>query len=396
MNKKIAICVAAFLAALVAVMPFINAAKSNAAAYKAETSAPTAANGFAATSKAAMLLDADTGTVVFEKNISEHLPIASMVKIMTLAIAFDEIENRGISLDTEVVASENAASMGGSQAFLDANATYRLDELLKSIVVASANDSCVAVAEHLFGSVEAFVTAMNERAAEWGMTDTVFVNCTGLPKEGQYCCAKDVAIMFKKLIAHPEFFDYAKVWTYSFSHPGGRTTELTNTNKLIRFYDGCDGGKTGYTDAARSCITVTAKRGDTRLICVTVGAENSKTRNKEVSELLNYGFANYKTVYAVRAGEEIGEFGISNGKQQKIKVVADSDCTVFVKCGEERATELVPQIKTLRAPVKKGDKVGEITVMADGEKYATVDAVAAETCEKKGFKDIIEDFIEAW
>lgn len=396
MNKKLAICVAAVLAALIAVMPFISAAKSDAVACGAETATKDNTGNFAATSKAALLIDADSGAVVFEKNTTDRLQIASMVKIMTLAIAFEEIENRGISYETEVVASENAASMGGSQAFLDANAAYRLDELLKSIVVASANDSCVAVAEYLFGSVDAFVAVMNDKAAEWGMTDTSFVNCTGLPKEGQYCCAKDVAVMFKKLISYPRFFDYAKVYTYAFEHPSGRTTELTNTNKLIRFYDGCDGGKTGYTDAARSCITVTAKRGDTRLICVTVGAENSKTRNKEVSELLNYGFANYKTVYAVRAGDEMGEFDVANGKADKIKVVAERDCTVFTKCGDAKTPELKVEVCKIGAPVNKGEVVGEITVMLDGEKYGTVNAVAAEDCPKKGLRDIIDDFIKAW
>ncbi len=388
MSKKIMIGVATFLAALIAIVPFISA--------RASVRSAVAEDKFAATSKAAMLLDADTGTVVFEKNTKDRLPIASMVKIMTLSLAFDEINVRGISLDTPVVVSENAASMGGSQAFLEANAEYALGELLKSIVVASANDSCVAVAEHLFGSVDAFVAKMNEKAAEWGMEDTAFVNCTGLPKDGQYCCAHDVAVMFGKLIEHPEFFDYAKVWMYDFQHPGGRVTQLTNTNKLIRFYDGCDGGKTGYTDAARSCITVTAKRGDTRLICVTIGAENSKTRNREVSELLNYGFANYKTVYAVRAGDEIGEYAVSNGKTDTVKVVAASDCTAFVKCGDNAELTLSPEIGDLCAPVAVGEKVGTVKVLLNGEEFATVDAISQSECLKKGYLDIVDDFIGQW
>ncbi|MDE6294051.1 MAG: D-alanyl-D-alanine carboxypeptidase, partial [Clostridiales bacterium] len=243
MNKKILIGIAGILTAIIAFSPLFGAAR---AAHADEVR-------LASTCKAAMLLDANTGTVVFEKNTKQHLQIASMVKIMTLGLAFDEIARREIPLDTTVTASENAASMGGSQAFLDANADYRLDELLKSIVVASANDSCVAVAEYLYGSVDAFVAAMNERATEMGLNDTKFVNCTGLPKEGQYSCAADVAVMFKNLMAHEKFYDYAKVWMYDFEHPGGRVTGLTNTNKLIRFYDGCDGGKTGYTDEARSC-----------------------------------------------------------------------------------------------------------------------------------------------
>ena len=238
MNKKFLVGIAAVLTAIIAFTPLFG----NAFAAGAEVEP----KGLANTCKAAMLIDSETGTVVYEKNTRERLQIASMVKIMTLGLAFDEIERREIPFDSIVTASENAAAMGGSQAFLDANADYKLDELLKSIVVASANDSCVAVAEYLYGSVEAFVAAMNERAQKLGLTDTKFVNCTGLPQAGQYSCAADVAAMFKLLTEHERFFDYAKVWMYDFRHPSGRVTGLTNTNKLIKFYEGCDGGKTGY------------------------------------------------------------------------------------------------------------------------------------------------------
>ncbi|MBD5132308.1 MAG: D-alanyl-D-alanine carboxypeptidase [Clostridiales bacterium] len=387
MYKKIMLGVAAVLAALIAMMPVMG----NAVHAKAE-----AEDSLAKTCKSAMLVDYDTGKVVFEKNVKEHLPIASMVKIMTLSLAFDEIEKREISLDTMVTASEKAASMGGSQAFLDANADYKLGELLKSIVVASANDSCVAVAEYLYGSVDAFVEAMNDRATALGLNDTKFVNCTGLPQDGQYSCAHDVAEMFKTLVDHEEFFEYAGVWMYDFEHPSGRVTGLTNTNKLIKFYDGCDGGKTGYTDAARSCITVTAKRGDTRLVCVAIGAENSKTRNKEVSEMLNYGFANYKTVFAVKKGDLVGEYAVEGGKTDTVTVVAADDCSAFVKCGEKSEIELVSQIDALCAPVNVGDKVGTIVVKINGEVYGEVDAVAQTDCQKKGYIDIINDFIANW
>lgn len=389
MNKKILIGIAAVLTAIIAFMPIVGGAVK---AARAETTDVALAK----TCKAAMLLDSATGTVVFEKNVKEHLQIASMVKIMTLTLAFDEIEKRDISLDTVVTASQNAASMGGSQAFLDANSDYRLDELLKSIVVASANDSCVAVAEYLCGSVEAFVDAMNDKAAELGMSDTHFVNCTGLPQKGQYSCAADVAAMFKTLIKHEKFFEYAKVWMYDFEHPGGRITGLTNTNKLIRFYNGCDGGKTGYTDEARSCITVTAKRDNTRLICVAIGAENSKTRNKEVSEMLNYGFANYKTVYAIHAGDVLGEFDVAFGKTDKIDVACESDVTAFVKSGEKAEFTVEHDISVINAPVKAGDTVGKIRIMLNGEEYACVNAVAQTDCQKKGYKDIIGDFIGNW
>lgn len=391
MNKKILIGIAGILTAIIAFSPLLGKAYSKHVVF-----ADTATQNLATTCRSAMLLDYNTGTVVLEKNPKQHLQIASMVKIMTLCLAFDEIAKREIPLDTLVTASENAAAMGGSQAFLDANANYRLDELLKSIVVASANDSCVAVAEHLYGSVDAFVAAMNERAEQLGLTDTCFVNCTGLPHDGQYSCAADVAVMFKQLIKHEKFFEYAKVWMYDFEHPGGRVTGLTNTNKLIRFYEGCDGGKTGYTNEARSCITVTAKRGDTRLICVAIGAENSKTRNKEVSEMLNYGFANYKTVYALQKGEVLGEYGVEGGKTDKITVIAGTDCTAFVGCGQKSDVSLNIEVDTLCAPVTAGQKVGKVTVLINGEQYCTVDAVAQNGCDKKGYKDILDDFIAEW
>ena len=388
MNNKFLVGLAAILTAIVAFMPILGNV-STAGAETAETS-------LAKTSKAALLMDGDTGTVVFQKNEKDRLPIASMVKIMTLLVSFDEIEKREIAYDTMVTASENAAAMGGSQAFLDANSKYGLDELLKSIVVASANDSCVAVAEFLYGSVDAFVEAMNNRAKELGLENTNFVNCTGLPKPGQYSCAADVSVMFKELIKHERFFDYAKVWMYDFEHPGGRVTGLTNTNKLIRFYNGCDAGKTGYTDEARSCITVTAKRGDTRLICVTIGAENSKTRNKEVSEMLNYGFGNYKTVYAVKKGDLAGEYAVSNGKINKVSAEIAQNVTAFVKLGDNREITVEYEIGEIKAPVKAGDTVGEAVVYIGGEKYAAVPVVSRADCDKKGYIDILQDFIGEW
>lgn len=386
MNKKFTIGIAALVLAVFAFMPVLGIsakAESNKAA-------------FAQTARAAMLIDADTGSVIFEKNVTEHYPIASMVKIMTLGVVLDEIEKREIPLNTCITASQNAASMGGSQAFLDANAQYRLDELIKSIVVASANDSCVAVAEYLFGSVDAFVTAMNEKASALGLTNTKFANCTGLPGGEQYSCASDVAVMFGELVKHNEFFDYAKVWMYDFEHPGGRVTQLTNTNKLIRFYNGCDGGKTGYTNEARSCLAATAKRGDTRLVCVVIGAENSKTRNKEVSELFDYGLANYKTVYAIRSGENMGEFSVANGVVNSVQIQAANNLTVFVKSGDECNIEIVPEIGELKAPIACGDKLGKIKIKVNGSDYGEVDAVAATACSKKGYRDIINEFIKSW
>ena len=207
----------------------------------------TAEEPLAAKAKAAVLMDAESGTIITEKNPTERVPIASMVKIMTLNIAFEEIEAGRLGYDDDVTASEYATSMGGSQAFLDTGSTYKVGELIKSIVVASANDSCVAIAEHISGSVPAFVERMNSTAGAWGMENTNFVNCTGLPAPNGYSSAGDAAIMFRRLIGHKDFFEFANVWMFDFVHPSGRVTQLSNTNKLVRFYEGCDGGKTGFT-----------------------------------------------------------------------------------------------------------------------------------------------------
>ena len=238
-------------------------------------------------SKEAVLVSADSGEVLFEHNADEKRPIASMVKIMTLLLCFENADSGKFSFDDMITVSQRAASMGGSQAFLDAGSAYMAEDLVKSIVIASANDSCVAMAEHIGGSVEGFVNLMNKRADELGMQDTVFVNCTGLPAAGQFSTAKDVSKMFRELIGHKKYFEYSGVWMEDFQHPGGRVTGLTNTNKLIRQYNGCDGGKTGYTSEAMHCLAATAKRGDMRLISVVVGLTKIKNFLITVLPIMN-------------------------------------------------------------------------------------------------------------
>ncbi|MCL2797950.1 MAG: D-alanyl-D-alanine carboxypeptidase, partial [Firmicutes bacterium] len=258
MMKKIRSLVALAIAVLLGAALLCGAALK---AVYADSASANAGEKLAVSARSALLVDYHTGTVVYEYNPTQHLPIASMVKIMTLGIIFDEIEKGGISFDTDVTASANAGAMGGSQAFLDANATYKAGELIKSIIVASANDSCVAMAEHIAGSTEEFVTRMNDKAAALGMSDTHFVNCTGLPAPGAYSCARDVGTMTRELLRHDGFYQFSTVWMFDFVHPGGRFTSLSNTNKLLKGYAGCDGGKTGFTTEAMYCLSATAKRG---------------------------------------------------------------------------------------------------------------------------------------
>lgn len=343
-----------------------------------------------------LLMDFASGTVIHELNASQRRPIASMVKIMTLLRTYESIASGKASLEDDVTISQRAADMGGSQAFLDAGSVHKLKNLIKTIIVASANDSCVAVAEHISGSVENFVDSMNKRAGELGLKDTNFVNCTGLPATNQYSCARDVATMMRTLIStESNYFEYSKIWMEDFVHPGGRVTGLTNTNRLIRFYQGCDGGKTGYTNEAKHCLCATAKRGETRLIAVVVGAPDSQTRFKEVSDLLNYGFGNYESKVLL-AKDGLEEIQIKSGVKEALKIAPAEQLALFGKKGETKG-ELVIDLHDVKAPVKKGDAVGYALIVApDGSVLAKTDIVALEDIEKQSFFDTVRDILGQW
>lgn len=343
-----------------------------------------------------LLMDFASGTVIHELNASQRRPIASMVKIMTLLRTYESIASGKASLEDDVTISQRAADMGGSQAFLDAGSVHKLKNLIKTIIVASANDSCVAVAEHISGSVENFVDSMNKRAGELGLKDTNFVNCTGLPATNQYSCARDVATMMRTLIStESNYFEYSKIWMEDFVHPGGRVTGLTNTNRLIRFYQGCDGGKTGYTNEAKHCLCATAKRGETRLIAVVVGAPDSQTRFKEVSNLLNYGFGNYESKVML-AKDGLEEIQIRSGVKEALKIAPAEQLALFGKKGETKG-ELVIDLHDVKAPVKKGDAVGYALIVApDGSVLAKTDIVALEDIEKQSFFDTVRDILGQW
>ena len=220
--------------------------------------APVRVSAETATGKAAYLCDYESGTAVYQREEKKHLPIASMCKIMTLILSFEAVENGTLAYDEEITVSANAAGMGGSQVFLQTGLSYTAEDLMKTVAVCSANDSCVALAERIAGSEADFVAKMNARAKELGAEDTLFANCTGLPKDPQYSCAKDVACMLRTLLRHEKYYEFSKIWYEDFPHPDGRTTRITNTNKLIRSYTGCDGGKTGYTGEAGFCLAATA------------------------------------------------------------------------------------------------------------------------------------------
>lgn len=352
---------------------------------------PTArAEGFSAEGRSAYLVDAATFTPLYAKNENERLPIASMVKIMTVLLTLEAVDRGELSLDEKVPVSENAASMGGSQVFLDAGTEHRAGDLLKSVIVASANDSCVALAERVSGSVEGFVSDMNARAAELGMKDTRFANCTGLPAAESFSTAHDVALMFREVIRHPVYFEDAGVWLEDYVHPDGRTTVMTNTNKLVKFYNGCDGGKTGFTSEAKFCLAATAARDGMRVIAVVAGADSSKSRFNAVSSMFNHAFGSFKAEKLLGAGELAAQrVKVAGGKERSIGVTVSEDIVRLAPRSDKAAAELRLELPDkVKAPVRKGDVVGKGYVVVDGTAVREFDLVAAEDVARASIWDL--------
>ena len=352
---------------------------------------PTArAEGFSAEGRSAYLVDAATFTPLYAKNENERLPIASMVKIMTVLLTLEAVDRGELSLDEKVPVSENAASMGGSQVFLDAGTEHRAGDLLKSVIVASANDSCVALAERVSGSVEGFVSDMNARAAELGMKDTRFANCTGLPAAESFSTAHDVALMFREVIRHPVYFEDAGVWLEDYVHPDGRTTVMTNTNKLVKFYNGCDGGKTGFTSEAKFCLAATAERDGMRVIAVVAGADSSKSRFNAVSSMFNHAFGSFKAEKLLGAGELAAQrVKVAGGKERSVGVTVREDIVRLAPRSDKAAAELRLELPDkVKAPVRKGDVVGKGYLVVDGTAVREFDLVAAEDVARASIWDL--------
>lgn len=346
----------------------------------------------------AILIEASTGQVIFEKNADEQRPVASVTKIMTILLTLEAIEQKAVSVDDQVMVSQNAAGMGGSQALLDANQPYALGELLKSTIVASANDAAVALAEHIAGAQEVFVQRMNARAKELGLENTNYVNCTGLPVEGQHTTARDVATLSRQLDRFPLYYKYSTIWMDTIAHKGGRVTELTNTNRLIRFYENCDGYKTGSTNEAKYCVSASAKRGGLRLIAVVLGAPGGQVRFDEARKMLDYGFANYQMSKVVGEGADMDmQVAVKMGLKDSVGVLAGEEISMLLKKGEESALSIeVALPETITAPVQKGEAIGEITVRRGDKVVATAPAVAAETVGMPGMLEALLRIWENW
>ena len=343
------------------------------------------------TSPSAILCEASTGQVIFEKNADERRPVASVNKVMTILLNLEAVDEGRVSLEDQVTVSPRAASMGGSQAFLDAGERYKLSELLKTVIVASANDSAVALAEHLAGTEESFVRLMNTRAEELGLTNTHYANCTGLPAQEHYTTARDVAKLSAQLDLHPIYYRYSTIWMDEIKHRGGRVTSLTNTNRLIRFYPGCDGYKTGSTNEARYCVSATAKKEGMRLIAVVLGTPAGQTRFDEARAMLEYGFANVQLVTPIAQGQALDmTVPVRLGGRDEVSVLSGGTCSLLERRGEKNALSLeAALVEKVNAPVYAGDVLGEIRVKRGDEVVAVVPAVAGEDVQLPGLVDAL-------
>lgn len=343
------------------------------------------------TSPSAILCEASTGQVIFEKNADERRPVASVNKVMTILLTLEAVDEGRVSLEDQVTVSPRAASMGGSQAFLDAGERYKLSELLKTVIVASANDSAVALAEYLAGTEESFVRLMNTRAEELGLTNTHYANCTGLPAQEHYTTARDVAKLSAQLDLHPIYYRYSTIWMDEIKHRGGRVTSLTNTNRLIRFYPGCDGYKTGSTNEARYCVSATAKKEGMRLIAVVLGTPAGQTRFDEARAMLEYGFANVQLVTPIAQGQALDmTVPVRLGGRDEVSVLSGGTCSLLERRGEKNALSLeAALVEKVNAPVYAGDVLGEIRVKRGDEVVAVVPAVAAEDVQLPGMVDAL-------
>ncbi len=360
---------------------FIGATLSPSSGLAAEKKTDLADNA-----RSAILIERDTGQVLYEKNSDEKLPPASMTKIMTMLLVMEALETGKIRLDEKVWTSEYAASMGGSQIFLEEGEEMTVEELLLAVAIASANDASVALAEKIAGSEENFVEMMNEKAKELGLKNTKFQNSTGLSAKDHYSSARDMAVLAKELLKYEEITKYTKQYEAYLREDTDNKFWLVNTNRLVKFYPGVDGLKTGYTSEAKYCLTATAKKDDMRVIAVVFGAPSSKERNKQISRMFDYAFSQFQSKQYFKKGDVIGEVPLEKGERKKIKVASGESVSLLTKKGEKLddvETEL--KLKKIKAPVKKGEEVGKILLKKDGKVLAENSVVAGENVKTAGW-----------
>lgn len=351
---------------------------------------PARAEGLELTAPSAVLMEASTGRVLFEKDPHALRSCASITKVMTLCLVFQALDSGQLSLDQTLTASAHAASMGGSDIWLEEGEAMSVDDLIKATVIMSANDAAVVLAEAVSGSEEAFVAQMNEKAQQLGMSDTVFKNCNGLDEEGHVTSAYDVALMSRELIRHEKVFDYTLTWMDSVR---GGETQLVNTNKLIRSYPGITGLKTGTTGQAGSCITATAEREGLSLIAVVLGADSTDHRFQDAAALLDYGFAGWKAT--VPEAPVLEPVPVARGMEPQVEPVLGEMPTLLLKAGEAGEVETAVTYEELTAPVTRGDVIGQVTCTVDGSVMAQVDITAGEDVAQVTFFGVLSHLVQA-
>lgn len=318
----------------------------------------------ASNAKSAIIIEPTTGKIIFDKNSNERLEPASMTKIMTLLLTFEAIDNGRVSLDDTVNISKRAEDMGGSQMFLEAGSNIRLEEIIKGVSIASANDGAIALAEFIGGSVENFVDMMNKKAEDLGLSNTHFANPHGLHADNHYSSAYDMAIMASNLISHEKVLNYTSIYEDYFNKPDGSRTWLVNTNKLVRFLEGVDGLKTGYTSEAGYCLTATAKKGNVRYITVVMGEPSSDIRSSETANMLNYAFNSFKLNTILDKSQELGTIYIDKSKQKTAKIIVKNPVTELISKEKDIPNYTYNlKVEKITAPIKAGTKVGTVEIL---------------------------------
>lgn len=340
----------------------------------------------------AIVIERDTGEVLFEKDSNKPLPPASMTKIMTMLLIMEAIEDGELKYEDMVTVSENAASMGGSQVFLEPGEKMSVDDMLKAIAVASGNDAAVAMAEHIGGTEAEFVKKMNGKAAELGLEHTSFKNTNGLPVADHYSSAHDLAIIAKELLKHENITSYTGIYEDYLRKGTDKEFWLVNTNKLVRFYPGVDGLKTGFTQEAKYGLTATAEKDGMRVIAVVMGAPTPKNRNADITSMLDYSFSQYSTKHLYSRGDVLGEAKVTKGQDKTVQAITPEQVSILHKKGEkiDEATTNVTLVDHLHAPIEKGDVIGQLSIEKEGETLLKTDLTAAESVESASWWELFK------
>jgi D-alanyl-D-alanine carboxypeptidase (penicillin-binding protein 5/6) len=342
--------------------------------------------------KSAILMDMDTGTIIFDKNSDLKLPPASITKIMTMLLIMEAIDSKKITWTDKVRTSENAASMGGSQIFLEVGEEMTVEDMMKGIAIASGNDASVAMAEFISGTEESFIEMMNKRAKELGMVNTHFSNTNGLPTSDHYSSAKDIAIMSRELLKYEDITKYTSIYEDYLRKDSDKPFWLVNTNRLIKFYTGTDGLKTGYTSEAKYCLAATAKKGDMRVIAVVMGTPTPKVRNHHVTQMFDYAYSQYTTHPIYKKGDLLEKVKIDKGEVTHLQMVVPQQISVLAKKGEsvDSFKTTIQASSDLKAPIKKGDIIGQVIIEKDSKVQVKVNIFATEDVNKASFWHLLK------